>query len=480
MDYNKTDKWNGYKPNRDRLLDFMTDRPELDPIVLTGDIHENYVYDIKSDFSDLDSETVGTEFVGTSISSFGDGSGGGIRSDQTAIYEDEDEPYQQFYNDDRGYVHCTITPDHWKTDFRVVSTVEEPNAPVDTLASFVTEAGEPGAKQVTPSVQFEIPDTYQSDPFDESLEPFEIGATVENPEGDDAATVTVENLTLGVTGEPCDWTITPTTSTEFETISDGESVTADWEVAPGSIDGEVTLLVEATYEIDGNEYKYADTSVLHAATLADWRFENDTTDRSSYDNTFSLENGAEYDDQVAVEGEYSVSLDGTDDYVLLSDSGEGVLHEPFNERTVSMWVAPDTTTGRQGIYNEGGSVDGLAVRIIDGMLEAGAAINSETTTIANSFTETDWVHLAVVFENGDLRLYVNGSEVASGSAPVSGLDNEFTDVNAHGADAVIGNSRSDVWEEGVEDSYFAGHVDATTIYSHALSAEQISTLANTH
>lgn len=480
MDQNKTDKWNGYKPNRDRLLDFMTEQPELNPIVLTGDIHENYVFNIKSDFADSNSETVGTEFVGTSISSFGDGSGGGHRSDQT-VYEDEDEPYQKFFNDDRGYVHCTITPDQWKTDFHVVSTVEEPAAPVNTLASFITEAGNPGAKRITPSIQFEVPETYQPDPFNESLEPLKIIASVKNPEGDDAATATVENLTLSITEEPDDWTITASTSTEFDTISDGESVTADWEVVPGSINGDVTLLVEATYEINGTEYQYSDTAVLSAAKLADWRFENETTDSSSYDNSFSLKNGAEYDDQVAIEGEYSVFLDGTDDYILLSEGGgDGFLHEPFYERTVSMWIAPDSTAGRQGIYNEGGSADGLAVRIVDGTLEAGVAIsgdNSDVTTVTSSFTHTDWVHLAVVYDNGALRLYVDGEEVASESAVTPELDDEFTDVNEHSANAVIGSSNSDVWEEGVEDSYFAGHIDATTVYSHALSTEQISTLS---
>ena len=41
--------------------------------MITGDWHSTFVNDIKRDFSNPDSKTVATEFVGTSISSNGDG-----------------------------------------------------------------------------------------------------------------------------------------------------------------------------------------------------------------------------------------------------------------------------------------------------------------------------------------------------------------------------------------------------------------------
>lgn len=133
------DKWDGYRADRQTLLDVMAGDAELNPVVITGDVHRNYAYNLKADFSDPDSETVGTEYVGTSISSFGDGSG--IIQYGPSI----GEPWQRFYNNMRGYVRCTITPDQWQTDYRVVSTVEEPEAPVSTVASFTTDAGDPGA-----------------------------------------------------------------------------------------------------------------------------------------------------------------------------------------------------------------------------------------------------------------------------------------------------------------------------------------------
>jgi alkaline phosphatase D len=41
----------------------------------------------------------------------------------------------------RGYARCTVSPDEWRTDFRAVQTVDEPDAPVTTLRSFAVEDG---------------------------------------------------------------------------------------------------------------------------------------------------------------------------------------------------------------------------------------------------------------------------------------------------------------------------------------------------
>ncbi|WP_160135477.1 alkaline phosphatase D family protein [Halococcus salsus] len=140
QDFGGGDKWDGYRADRQTLLDTMAADEDLNPVVITGDVHRNYAYNLKADFSDPNSETVGTEYVGTSITSFGDGSG------ITQYGPSLGEPWQRFYNDERGYVRCTLTPDQWQTDYRVVSTVEEPEASVSTIATFTTDAGDPGAE----------------------------------------------------------------------------------------------------------------------------------------------------------------------------------------------------------------------------------------------------------------------------------------------------------------------------------------------
>ncbi|MCA1843587.1 MAG: alkaline phosphatase D family protein, partial [Actinobacteria bacterium] len=135
------DAWDGYVASRDRLMAFLGAHPVLNPVVLTGDFHSNWVADLKADFDDPASATVGTEFVGTSITSGGDGSDTSLVG-QTALAEN---PHLRFYNNQRGYVRCAVTPTRWTSEYQVVPFVRTPGAPVATRASFVVGPGHPGA-----------------------------------------------------------------------------------------------------------------------------------------------------------------------------------------------------------------------------------------------------------------------------------------------------------------------------------------------
>ncbi|MFC6799454.1 alkaline phosphatase D family protein [Haladaptatus sp. DYSN1] len=465
VDFGAGDKWDSYRADRKTLLEFMAQHPTLNPVAITGDVHRNTVYNLKADFSDPDSQTVGTEYVGTSISSSGD------TAEQTSFGNHVNTPWEQFYNRNRGYVRCTLTPELWQTDYRVVSTVEKPDASVSTIASFVTEDGNPGAKQTTASVDFQAPDSY--DASGEASDSFDITATFTNPAGANATEVTMENVTLDVSGLPDGWSMTATTETTADSVANGESVTANWNVTPDSTpDGDVTLELETHYEIESHRYRHLFHAELSEIQIAQWNFEDSTEDSSSYNHAFSLENGAAYDDTVAVEGEYSLQLDGSDDYIMISS--DGFLHDAFTERTVSLWVKPVATTGTQVVYNEGGSANGLAVRIIDDTIEAGTIDDHNLVTIESSFTKTSWTHIAVVFESGSLTLYVDGDEVASN--PDVGYDT----VSNHGDEGAIGRAggshSQDIWD--TTGNYFEGHIDATSIYSKALSPERIERLAN--
>ncbi|MBT4867841.1 MAG: alkaline phosphatase [Planctomycetaceae bacterium] len=137
------DKWSGYDFERQGLMQFLHERRVPNPIVLTGDVHSNFVCDLKLDYDKPDSPTVGAEFVGTSISSGGKGS-------LKLSYTDgmlAENPFLKFHNAERGYVTCTVTPKEWRSDYEVVADVTKRNSAVKTRASFVVEAGRPGVVQ---------------------------------------------------------------------------------------------------------------------------------------------------------------------------------------------------------------------------------------------------------------------------------------------------------------------------------------------
>jgi alkaline phosphatase D len=137
------DKWDGYVAARTRVHNFLSERKPSNPIVLTGDIHTNWVADLKADYASEKSSVVGTEFVGTSIASGGDG------SDRQAAVDAylPDNPHIKFFNAQRGYVRCTVTPERWQSDYRVVPVVTKPGSDILTRASFVVENDRPGAQK---------------------------------------------------------------------------------------------------------------------------------------------------------------------------------------------------------------------------------------------------------------------------------------------------------------------------------------------
>lgn len=134
------DKWDGYVVQRDRFMNFLDTRKPSNPVVLTGDIHSNWAIDLKADFDQPESAIVGTEFVCTSISSGGNG------ADSSATVEAylPENPHIKFYNGQRGYVRCTVTPQLWQADYQVISAVTTPDGTMSTRASFVVENGNPG------------------------------------------------------------------------------------------------------------------------------------------------------------------------------------------------------------------------------------------------------------------------------------------------------------------------------------------------
>ena len=135
------DKWDGYTAARDRLYARLKDLKATNPIVVSGDVHVHYGADLKMDFHNPRSPTIGTEFTNTSLSSGRDGSDvsaawGKIRSDN---------PHIKYHSARRGYIACIATPRTMRADFKVLEAVTVRDAPVHTGGSLVVEAGHRGS-----------------------------------------------------------------------------------------------------------------------------------------------------------------------------------------------------------------------------------------------------------------------------------------------------------------------------------------------
>ncbi|MBC2867385.1 alkaline phosphatase D family protein [Streptomyces mexicanus] len=136
------DSWDGYPASRERVLAGAQAAGVENLMVLTGDVHVHYGFDIKRDFDDPRSKTLGTEIVTSSITSGGDGSAkpSNWNTLMTA------NPHLKFFNGLRGYATVSLERRLARAEFKTVSHVTSQGAPLTTAGSFVTEVGEQGLK----------------------------------------------------------------------------------------------------------------------------------------------------------------------------------------------------------------------------------------------------------------------------------------------------------------------------------------------
>lgn len=139
------DQWDGYAAARTRLFDQLRAARVENPVVITGDIHAGGVADLVDELPDgtPSTEAVGTELVGTSISS--------------RFPEDLAPVAEQLIGDlahvrwvdvrHRGYTRCDVDRDHLVAAYRQVASVESPESPISTGATFTITSGIPGAEQ---------------------------------------------------------------------------------------------------------------------------------------------------------------------------------------------------------------------------------------------------------------------------------------------------------------------------------------------
>lgn len=136
------DKWDGAVAARKRLFETLEGARIGNAVVLTGDIHQNWAGELKADFDDPKSKTLGVEFVATSITSGGDGADM-TKAGQAMLKKN---PHIGFFNSQRGYMRHSLSQGRWQADYRVLDKVSTAGAAVSTRASFVVEAGQPGMK----------------------------------------------------------------------------------------------------------------------------------------------------------------------------------------------------------------------------------------------------------------------------------------------------------------------------------------------
>lgn len=167
-------------------------------------------------------------------------------------------------------------------------------------------------------------------------------------------------------------------------------------------------------------------------------------------------------------GNVALDFDGNDDEIYTNTYSSAT-----SSLTLEAWIYPRSTVYKRIIsnykgttfggqfaldtYNPTNNGRGLRFFVIS------ATSVSHSVTIANTLTLNTWNHVAGTFDNGVMKLYVNGIAVATSTAP-------FTSIPANTNEVTIGEDPSIVVSE-----FFDGKMDDIRVWNTARTATEIST-----
>lgn len=151
--YLSNDKWDGYDGARLRVMDMIRSRDNV--VILTGDAHEAYAFEVTDDpngpgYNSLNGEgAVAVEFVATSITSRGDLPEGNGPTALLARLEANAEqllrltnPHLKYYqNTLNGYVLLDLTADRLQAEFWMVPYVTQHTDEQALHRSFIVASG---------------------------------------------------------------------------------------------------------------------------------------------------------------------------------------------------------------------------------------------------------------------------------------------------------------------------------------------------
>lgn len=195
-----------------------------------------------------------------------------------------------------------------------------------------------------------------------------------------------------------------------------------------------------------------------------WPMENSTNDASGHNHNLQL--GSVTYSPDCIRGEASASFNGINNYLQYSDGT--FLNQAITYFSYSIWVKPLDFTGIQNLLDEGGTVNGIAIRLRNNILEC-AVRESSVQKYTTTFTfpnDNEWHHIALTYNNGVTILYFDG--VAS-----TPLNTGFGQLAQHGSGHSFGHSNGGDAFGNSTAYYFHGLMDDIGHFPTVLTPSEI-------
>jgi VCBS repeat-containing protein len=257
---------------------------------------------------------------------------------------------------------------------------------------------------------------------------------------------------------------------------------------PGSFEGQYgTLDLEESgdyvYTVDGDK---VEAGLLGPADqlVAYWKFDQASGSTVTDDAPTGSATNVNLNGNTLTEGLIGNAAQFTgDSRATMPNSSEINVGGIFEERTISLHFNPDSVSGRQVLFEEGGGVRGLNIYLQDDELFIGGWNRNE------SGWDGSWISLGTVNvgEWNHVALVLNGGPIEADGALSGYLNGEFIDdasgsqLWSHSGNISLGGSggasRYDGGGQSGAANNFSGKIDDVRIYNKALDQATVQTLA---
>jgi len=127
---------------------------------------------------------------------------------------------------------------------------------------------------------------------------------------------------------------------------------------------------------------------------------------SAAQNNMTLIGDAKISTGQAKFGATSMYFDGTGDYAVVENFGP----DAAAEFTIEFWVYPSALDPKNGLFQQSFANGGLSMRIeTDGTLTVSKTGVSNYLGTSTTISANAWAHIALVYYNGVLKCYINGT-----------------------------------------------------------------------
>jgi hypothetical protein len=205
-----------------------------------------------------------------------------------------------------------------------------------------------------------------------------------------------------------------------------------------------------------------------AGCIASYNLDNNVNDIG---NTY---NGTNSNVTFNASGKFGAAavFNGSSSYI----SGVPALTNSNAEFTISMWFKCNTTASNQYLFGEireNGTYDPLFQIWLNtsGYLNTEFRNNSSSTsgvtiTDSTNYCDNNWHHVVSILTTSQMKMYIDGSEVSSSPANISGV----CDVN----NISIGARNN----RGTNGDWFNGSIDQVRIFNDSLTSDEVLKLYN--